>query len=193
MKKPILVIILVVVFMLGGIKMLSSGIGWLKGHESFQLLIDNLEELKSGDDASKQLSNGLEIPGMLLKHHTLVGIIQMVIGLFIMVSAFYLFRLRAWARIGLEIISWFWLAWAAVCCVFVIFIWKKSWPMFEEMWMPSPTEIPEFTSIYNNLIYISVFIAVILSVAILMIILLRWKTVRNAVKAGSIPVNTGPV
>ncbi|MEK7309420.1 MAG: hypothetical protein AAB038_01220 [Planctomycetota bacterium] len=200
MKKPILVIILVVAWMLIGIKIFSGGIGWLKAHDVSQVIINFFEESKTDDDIPKQFSNVVGIVGIFYKYHTLMGIIRVVMGLFILVSAFYLLRLRSWARMALEIIAWFNLVLATAGVVLFIFIWK-TWfftmsPILEEMAI-SPTEIfegmPELSYMYNQLIYSSVFSVVYLSAVILMIILLRGKTVRNAVKLSPDSVNAGPV
>ena len=182
MKKPVLVIIIAVVWIYMGINMFSRGIGWLAAHDAVQSMLNNLEALKSGDDSTNQFA---KIPDMFLRHPTLVGIIQMAIGLFFMVSAFYLLRLRAWARTALEIISWFGLTFAVVYGVFIIFMWNLCGPIFKELEMSSSEGIPEFSYLYNNMIYLSVFSAVALIAVILMIIFLRGKTIRNAVKSSS--------
>jgi TRAP-type C4-dicarboxylate transport system permease small subunit len=100
------------------------------------------------------------------------------------VAAFYLLRLRAWARIGLEIIYWFDLVICSVSAVFIILMWKVFHsvmsPILKEMEI-SPEGMPEFSYMYNQMIYTSVSLAITLSFVILMIILLRWETVRNAV------------
>ena len=191
MKKPVLVIIIAVVWIYMGINMFSRGIGWLAAHDAVQSMLNNLEALKSGDDSTNQFAKILEIPpDMFLRHHKLAGIIQMAIGLFFIVSAFYLLRLRAWARTALEIISWIGLTFAVVYGVFIIFMWNLLGPIFKELEMSSSEGIPEFSYLYNNMIYLSVFSAVALIAVILMIIFLRGKTIRNAVKLSS-TVNLG--
>ncbi|MFH0889487.1 MAG: hypothetical protein V1871_09805 [Planctomycetota bacterium] len=180
MKKPVLVIIIAVVWIYMGINIFLRGIGLLAAHDVVQSMLNNLEALKSGDDIPYQLDKVL---GIIIKHPTLMGIIQMAIGLFLMVSAFYLFRLRAWARTALEITAWFGLTLVSVYGVFIIFLWKVSQPMFEELSIGG--EIPEFSYMYNTLIYMSVFSAIAIIAVILMIIFLRGKTIRNAVKSSS--------
>lgn len=171
MKKRILVIIITVIWIYIGINRFYIGIGWLSTHGA-EHFFNNLKLLKSGDDISWQSDKVLGIIEIVMKHHMLVGIIQMAIGVFFMVSAFYFLRLRAWARMALEITSWFWLILAIANVVFAIFLWNSFTPMRKELEI-SAEGLSEFSYMYNQIIYLSVFSVIILIAVILMIILLR--------------------
>ena len=176
--------------MLIGIGIIISGIGWLKMHLDAQVF----EKLKLGEDIPKQFLSALGMFEMLYKHHTLLGIIRLGLGLFIMVSAFYLLRLRAWARTALEIVSWFGLVLASALVALLVFIWSYFFSMSKEFEISISKGfeisikdmlelITESSYMYNQFIYWSVRSVVYLCVVILLIILLRLKTVRNAVKS----------
>lgn len=158
MNRPTALLVVAWLWIIIGILTIAGG-----GFVAFQsIVIHNiLDELDVKNPTAERM--GVDAPLFIMSIAYIIVFVSFAVGVFAVISGFFLLKLRNWARLSLEILSWLWL----ILMIFTLIIWVRNFTFFK-------SEGIAFANIIATLIWMIPFIA--------SIILLRRKTVREAVK-----------